>query len=221
MNKKAEFAIIATWIALIVLFAIEFYRYAFAGGLGIKDAFFMLGEDAQETILGFGFASILLFIFLYALRPLIFFPASVATITSVFLFGATTGFFVSYTGEMVSASIAFFAGKYFGNKLGLTAKINKTSVGSYLQGNPFMSVLFLRLVPIFPFDVVSYASGIMRLPLKGYAFGTLLGVLPGLSAYIFLGFSLMHTEYIATAIMIFALLTSLSYIAKKRASKRT
>lgn len=220
MRKRLTYFIVFIWIALIAVFLTELYTYAFTYGLGVKDALLMLSEDAQHVLMGFGYASFFFFVLLYAIRPLIFFPASVMTVTSVFLFGTLGGFIVSYVGEMLSALIAFFAGKYFGQELGLDKKVAHSNIGSHLHGNAFTSVLILRFIPIFPFDVVSYASGIAKLPFGAYASGTLLGVLPGLSAYIFLGFSLVNTEYIIGVLMMFVVLVGLGHLTKKYINRK-
>lgn len=221
MKRAAKYALTLVWLSLIAAFIAEVYTYAFVYDLGVKESLMLLGENAQHALMGFGYFSFALFTLLYIVRPLVFFPASVLTITSVFLFGTVNGFIISYVGEMLSALVAYGAGKYFGEELGLDKKISHTRIGSHLHGNAFSSVFVLRLVPIFPFDVVSYASGISKLPFSSYASATLLGVLPGLSTYIFLGHSLMNTEYIVGAIMLFVLLFGLGHLAKKHLQKNT
>ena len=47
-------------------------------------------------------------------------------------------------------------------------------------------MLWLRTVPIFPYDPVSIVAGSVRMPWKTYAGATLLGMLPGAVAYNFL-----------------------------------
>ena len=83
-----------------------------------------------------------------------------------------------------------------------------------------MSVFMLRLVPIFPFDVVNYASGIARLPFKDYILATMVGVIPGLSSYIFLGYSLVHTEYLLSALFIFIALLAISHYTKRYIARK-
>ena len=187
--------------------------------MGLGPALNMFGVELQKIFMGAGIYTPFLFIALYALRPLVLFPASIMTITSVFLFGVYGGFIVSYVGEMLSAVVAFFVGKYFGKELGLADKVKQTKIGNYFHSNTFISVIVLRLVPVFPFDFVNYASGVINIKFKPYIYGTLLGVLPGLSAYIFLGFSIMNTEYLLYAIILFVILIVGGNYSKKYLKK--
>ena len=47
-------------------------------------------------------------------------------------------------------------------------------------------MLCLRIVPIFPYDPISFLAGLSNIPYKTYALATLIGMLPGAIAYNFL-----------------------------------
>lgn len=215
MSKYFAKIAIVFWLLLLGLFLNELYFYAFTSEMGLIPALKMLALSVQNKLTGFGIITPILFIVLYTIRPLLFFPASIMTLTSVFVFGPYGGFVVSYIGETCSACLTFYIGKYFGEELGITQKVSKTKVGHYLEGNAFLSVFILRIVPIFPFDVVNYASGIAKIPFKKYILATLLGVLPGIAAFIFLGDSLLHTEQLPLAITLSILLIVIGLIIKK------
>lgn len=219
-NSIITYIALLFWSVLIIFFLQELYVYAFVHAMGIHDALMMFGEKMQSALRGFGVFTPFLFMLLYLLRPIVLFPASVMTITSVFLFGAVGGFIISYVGELFSAIVAFFIGKYFGENLGLTKKALTTKIGSYFHGNPFTSIFALRLVPLFPFDFVNYSAGIFKLPFSPYLTGTAIGVLPGLSAYIFLGFSFMHTQYLVAAAVVFIILIAISHFTKKHITRK-
>lgn len=215
MPKYTNTFLALIWASIIALFLREVYLYAFVEDLGLFTTLQILGNEVQGLVTEAGVFAPFFFILLYTLRPLILFPASIMTLTSVFVFGLYGGFFVSYVGEMLSACVAFFIGKYFGNSLHITPKINTTKVGKYFTDNPFLSVLMLRIVPVFPFDFVNYASGIMKVPFYPYITASLIGVLPGLLSYVFLGFSLMHTEYLLYSLGFLALLMVSSHYGKR------
>lgn len=220
LMKYFKYIALTFWIIALSLFFREIYIYAFVHAMGIGPALKMFGEEMQAGLMGFGIFTPILFMLLYIVRPILLFPASIMTITSVFLFGPYLGFLVSYIGEVFSSIVAFFIGKYFAEELGLAEKVTHTKIGKYFQGNAFTSVFMLRLVPIFPFDFVNYASGVAELPFKSYIYGTMLGVLPGLSAYIFLGFSLMNTKYLVVAGLVFIVLFAVGHKGKKHLEKR-
>jgi uncharacterized membrane protein YdjX (TVP38/TMEM64 family) len=211
---------LVVWFIGACTFLYELYTYAFVHGMGLLPALQMFGEVLQNFFMQTGPFAPLLFIGLYAIRPLVLFPASIVTMTSVFVFGLYGGFVVSYVGEILSASVAFFAARYFADSLHLAHKVRTSKIGAYFTENAFTSVAGLRLVPIFPFDFVNYASGVMNIPFRTYLVATMLGILPGFSAYIFLGYSLMHTQYLLYAIGLLMILFIITSASKYKRTKR-
>ena len=51
-------------------------------------------------------------------------------------------------------------------------------------------LLFLRLVPVFPFFLINLAAGLTRLPLRTFVIGTMVGIIPGGFVYCNAGASL-------------------------------
>src|SRR6185369_4761674 len=51
-------------------------------------------------------------------------------------------------------------------------------------------LLFLRLVPVFPFFLINLAAGLTRLPLRTFVLGTMIGIIPGGFVYCNAGASL-------------------------------
>ena len=58
------------------------------------------------------------------------------------------------------------------------------------QENAMSYLLFLRLVPLFPFWLVNLAPALLGVPLGTYVLGTFLGIIPGTFAFTFLGVGL-------------------------------
>ena len=77
---------------------------------------------------------------------------------------------------------------------------------AYLVGEgSFTKMLWLRTVPIFPYDPVSIIAGSVRLPFKIYGGATCLGMLPGAIAYNFLADSFGTSRfYMAVVVTILA-----------------
>ena len=96
-------------------------------------------------------------------------------------------------------------------------KILKKLDGS-ISESPFITVLFLRMVPLFPFDFVNFGLGVTKISFRWYILGTLLGVIPGLTAYIFLGTSITNPVFLIPTIIFFAILIGTSWYIKKRSS---
>lgn len=66
-------------------------------------------------------------------------------------------------------------------------------------------MLWLRTVPIFPYDPVSVMAGSVLFPIKTYIAATVLGMLPGAIAYNFLADSFGTSKfYLAIVVTIIA-----------------
>jgi uncharacterized membrane protein YdjX (TVP38/TMEM64 family) len=63
-----------------------------------------------------------------------------------------------------------------------------------------------------PFDLVGYSSGMCNIKHKDFALGTLIGTLPGLTTFVFLGRSVTDFRFLffATAILAISLTVSVS-----------
>jgi uncharacterized membrane protein YdjX (TVP38/TMEM64 family) len=50
-------------------------------------------------------------------------------------------------------------------------------------------MLFLRLVPLFPFNGLNFALGLTRIKFRDYLFGTVIGIIPGTYVFASIGSS--------------------------------
>ncbi|MDQ0887798.1 putative membrane protein YdjX (TVP38/TMEM64 family) [Paenibacillus sp. V4I9] len=152
-------------------------------------------EGIRTWILTFGGAAPVLFIFIYAVRPLILFPASVLSLTGGLAFGPVWGTVYTIVGATIGAVLSFWLARFLGNKLVSTRSKEKWGkLEKQLQQKGFIYILLLRLIPIFPFDLISYGAGVAKVNFSSFLFGTLLGIIPGTFAYSFLGSSFLHEK---------------------------
>lgn len=179
-------------------------------------------EGIRTWILTFGGAAPVLFIFIYAVRPLILFPASVLSLTGGLAFGPVWGTVYTIVGATIGAVLSFWLARFLGNKLVSTRSKEKWGkLEKQLQQKGFIYILLLRLIPIFPFDLISYGAGVAKVNFTAFLFGTLLGIIPGTFAYNFLGSSFLHEKmsYIVIAVVVFVLVTLIPLVLKKRVVK--
>lgn len=174
-------------------------------------------EDLRLYLSGLGVWGGVVFIVAYTIRPLVFFPTSIMTPVSAVLFGPFLGWIYTYIGENLSATIAFLVARYFGRSF---VKDNENAfIKKYdekLRCCGFETVLMLRLIPLFPFDFVNYASGLSAIAYRSYIGATLLGVIPGLTAYIFLGGSLANPYLLIPTIILFGLISLIAHRHHKK-----
>lgn len=189
-RKKAKVAILIFWgVALIG----ALYGYLSAGL-----TFNELVEFTQKLVQQSGIWAPAVYILFYSFRSLVFFPASLLTIISGMLFGPWFGLLYTLIGENISANVSFVVGRYLLSDLeGYIHNKNQlfSRITNHIQGNGFLAVLFMRLAYL-PFDLVGYSSGILKLNQKDFALGTLLGTIPGLMAYTFLGSSFINIDFL-------------------------
>jgi len=132
----------------------------------------------------------LLFMLVYALAAVLFLPGSVMTLAGGALFGPVLGTFYNLTGATLGATLAFLIARYLASdwvadKTG--GRVKQLING--VEGEGWRFVAFVRLVPLFPFNLLNYALGLTRLRLLHYIIASYLFMLPGAIAYTYLGYA--------------------------------
>ena len=153
-------------------------------------------ERVGEFVRSFGALAPLVYLAAYG-QPVIPLPASLMTIVGGVAFGKSLGFLMALCGATLRASSEFLVARLLGRDV--VAKLLKGKVAALDQKigeNGFKAVLFIRLIPNFPFDVQNYGLGFSRVPFLSYVIATLLGMMPGCFAFVYLGYSLTDPKQI-------------------------
>ena len=137
-----------------------------------------------------GVAGPVLFIAIYALAAVFFLPGSVLTLAGGALFGPVWGTLFNLLGAAIGATLAFLIARYLAsdwveNKTGGRLKQLKNGV----EGEGWRFVAFVRLVPLFPFNLLNYALGLTRIKLSHYIIATFVCMAPAGFAYTYLGYA--------------------------------
>ena len=168
----------------------------------------------------------LLYILLYALRPLILFPSTPLTLVGGFIFGPVWGVFYTVLASNSSAMVAYFVGRYFGQGL-LPEGESDNFVQRYairLRQNSFETILIMRFV-FMPYDLINYLAGFLRIKWLPFILATALGSIPGTIAFIWFGASIerfdgaipsLNPITLAASLVIFVISLLLSRVFKKR-----
>ena len=133
--------------------------------------------------------SILVYVALYIAAVLLMFPAAAAlTLTGGFLFGWWLGALLAVLSATTGATLVFLVARPL---LGETF-IDRT--GPWLcklregfRRNALSYLLFLRLVPAFPFWFMNLAPALLGVSLRDFILATALGIVPGTLAFAFIG----------------------------------
>jgi uncharacterized membrane protein YdjX (TVP38/TMEM64 family) len=169
----------------------------------------------------------LLLILICTLRPLTFIPASLLAIPAGAVFGSFWGGFYMVIGIACGGSFAFWLGRYFGRqyveklfqaklkgKNGFMEKLHKDG--------GFKTVLFFQFFPFLPSDVIHYGAGASNMNYFKYLLATVLGVIPGIFAFTYLGSTLNNASSgkFMLALFLIGLMGSLPFIFKLLSKKR-
>ncbi len=181
------------------------------GGLGVA--------ALQESIDGIGVAGPFVFAAVYALASTAMLPAAPFTIGAGVLFGPVVGTATALVGATLGASGAFLLGRLLGR--GAVERYGGRRVAAldrYLARRGFLSLLLVRLVPLFPFNLVNVVSGVTGMAMRDFVLATAVGIIPGTVAYAALGGTLDDPTSPAflAAISIFALVTVAAAVASRR-----
>ena len=176
-------------------------------------------EQIKVFINSFGSIAPIIYIILFALVPLTFFPDSVLAIASGMAFGLVKGTIYTMIGALIGGSLAYFIAYYLGKDVILKLTKNKHKLDFLSKGHrEFYSVLILRLIPLVPFDIISYGSGLSGIKYKNFLAATAIGIIPGVVIFSNLGdksLDFKSPEFLI-AILLLVLLFALSLFFKKK-----
>jgi uncharacterized membrane protein YdjX (TVP38/TMEM64 family)/rhodanese-related sulfurtransferase len=148
----------------------------------------LTGEALQHWLEHAGAWASAIFVGIYAVATVLFFPGSILTLAAGAVFGPVLGTLYSLTGATLGATLAFLiarhlAAEWIARKAG--GRLKRLKEGVEAEGWRF--VAFVRLVPLFPFNLMNYALGLTRIPLLAYVLASFVCMLPGALAYSWLG----------------------------------
>ncbi len=129
------------------------------------------------------------FIAIYALVVAFSIPGgAIMTISAGFLFGTVPAACYGVVGGTLGAVCVFLAARTaFGEVLRAKAGPALKRMEAGFRDNAFSYMLFLRLVPLFPFWLVNLVPAFLGVPLRTYFLATLIGVIPGALVFASLG----------------------------------
>jgi uncharacterized membrane protein YdjX (TVP38/TMEM64 family) len=114
--------------------------------------------------------------------------ASFLTIFGGLIFGALTATVTTLVGATAGATIIFLiAQSALGGWLVRRAGARVEKVAAGFRADAFNYLLFLRLVPFFPFWLVNLVPALAGVRLRTFVVATALGMIPGTFAYAFFG----------------------------------
>lgn len=190
MNAKKVLLALAGIIVVALFFYFDLQRYLTLQSLKENRQALLDYYIAHKLLMVAGFMSV------YVIQTALSLPgAAILSLAAGAVFGSILGTVYANIAATLGATLAFLVTRYllrdavlnrFGGKL--------EGINNELEIRGFNYLLFLRLVPLFPFFLINLAAGLTRIPLRTFFFGTMLGIIPGGFVYVNAGASLATIE---------------------------
>jgi uncharacterized membrane protein YdjX (TVP38/TMEM64 family) len=174
-----------------------------------------------ERVLGrFGWWAPILFILVYASGTALFVPGSILTVVGGALFGPLWGTLWNLIGATSGATFAFVIARYIGADW--VARRASERLGRLIRGveeEGWRFIAFVRLLPLFPFNLMNYAFGLTRVGLGEYVLTSFICMAPGAVAYTYLGYAGLQAASgragaIHKALLALALLATVAFLPR-------
>lgn len=187
MNTITKRLLIGTIWASAAIGWILYQRSTGLGTIGSLQSFIDVASGAWWAILAF--------VAVYAVRPLVLFPATLLTLAGGLLFGPVVGVIAVVIGANLSAMVAYWIAR----SLGFNTNDDPEAAGLLarwscrMRKDSFETILLMRFA-FLPYDLVNYAAGFLRIRPVSFLIATALGSLPGTVSFVLAGASITSLE---------------------------
>jgi len=180
-------------------------------------------EGVRGTIDELGMSAPLVYVLLYGVVTVLLFPGTPFTVGAGLLFGPVVGSATALVGATLGATCSFLVGRVIGRSaVEQLAGRRVQAIDDFLSSRGFIAILMVRLIPLFPFNVVNLVCGVTALRLRDYVLGTAIGIIPGTVLLAALGGSIDDptSPVFLGALAGFVALTVISGLAARRMRAR-
>ncbi|WP_099558674.1 TVP38/TMEM64 family protein [Hartmannibacter diazotrophicus] len=189
-NATGKASILRRSLPFLVLFLALAAFLALGGHRYLSIATLIEHRQKLNALVSDHFAlSLLFFSLFYVVATAVSIPGlAIMTLAGGFLFGWLLAGIVVVVAATIGASLLFaLARTSIGEALTARAGPRLKRFADGFRENAFSYLLFLRLVPIFPFWVVNLAPALFGVPFPVFLVTTALGILPGTFAFTVIG----------------------------------
>ncbi|MDF1618417.1 TVP38/TMEM64 family protein [Petrocella sp. FN5] len=165
----------------------------------------------------------ILYILLYIVGVVLALPGFALTILAGPLFGFSLGTILVIIGSNVGCQLTFFISRLLGKdfvKRYIKADSYFEKLSKKIEDNGFLVMLYLRLLPIFPFNGVNYISGLSQVKYWHYTLATFVGMLPATLVYVYLSTSVADVKNnpmgVIISIVVLILFTGVIMVLKRK-----
>lgn len=143
-------------------------------------------------VAAFGLLAPLIFFVTRAVAAVLLVPGSLMGMAAGVLFGPVWGavynLFASTAGAVLAFSVArYIAPNWIAQNVSGRDRLTRLVEGVEAEGWRF--VAFVRLVPLFPYNILNYALGLTRIKISHFTLASLICMIPGDIAYVYIGYA--------------------------------
>jgi len=181
-------------------------------------------EEVREQIDRLGVGGPLLILTLALLHSVVFYPAEIVDAAAGYAYGFWVAMALVMTGWLLNGLVCWAIGHRIARPLldrWFGAERFERAERAIERGGPTL-LIAMRLIPILPFSIISYAAGAARVPLWRFIWTTMIGYLPitALSVYFgtrLEGLSLTDPLVIGSGLALLALLGAGHWVMRRQA----
>lgn len=190
MNLKKTLLLVLLVCAIALFFYLDLGRFLTLDALKANRQSLIQYYETHKLV------TVATFMAIYILQTALSLPgAAILSLAAGAIFGSLLGTVYAVIAATIGAALAFLVTRYLLrdtiiNRFGA----NLEALNRELETRGFNYLLFLRLVPLFPFFLINLAAGLTRLPLRVFVLGTMIGIIPGGFVFVNAGASLATIE---------------------------
>jgi len=175
-------------LAAIIIFAGVAYFTVGAGGISLE-SLVRCRAAIDDLVADHRLLAVLVYIGIYVVAAALSLPgAAFLTVAGGFLFGIAIGASAAVIGATIGATIVFLIARTaLGEPLLRRAGPRAVQLAKGFREDAFNYLLFLRLVPVFPFFLVNLVPAFAGVPPGPFVAATALGIVPGAIVYALTG----------------------------------
>lgn len=177
----------------------------------------------SEFISGFGLLAPIIYVIMFAILPIFFFPVPILAVAGGVVFGFVEGSLLTFFGALINCYIMFIISRKFGRnyvisllKRKLSEKQHKKIFG-VSDEKLMVSLVILRLIPLVPYNLINYGFGLTNISLSKYMVASILGIIPGTIVFLNFGASatnMWSIEFLLSTLLVILLTLGSIYISR-------
>ena len=177
---------IGSLAALLVVLTVAGYRLGWFDATRVIATIvsFQSGQDRWSLVIGF--------VLVYVAATAIGFPALPFTVAGGALFGHLVGSALSWAAAVGGSVLGYWLARGIGRDAARRWLAKRRVGEAFTESTSFLTLLYLRLVPVMPLSVVTFTAGLARMRMTTFVVATAIGVLPTTIVFAYFADSLVR-----------------------------